>query len=146
MILISRLLCTGLGIGNIPFFPGTLASLSILPIVWFLKQTYGITFFLIFLIFYFFISLILIRICIKKEKKKDPSYIVIDEHIGQSVALLFCNETIVNYLLAFFLFRLFDILKPFPVNYFDSINNSFGIIADDIVAGIIAGIVLIILL
>ena len=146
MILISRLLCTGLGIGNIPFFPGTLASLSILPFVWLLKQNYGVTYFLIFLILYFIIGLILIKICIKNEKKKDPSYIVIDEHIGQSVALLFCNETILNYLLAFFLFRLFDILKPFPISYFDSINNSFGIIADDIAAGIIAGIFLIIFL
>ena len=146
MILISRLLCTGLGVGNIPFFPGTLASFSILPIVWFLKQNYGVTYFFIFLIFYFFISLILIGICIKNEKQKDPNYIVIDEHIGQSVTLLFCNETIENYLLAFFLFRFFDILKPFPVSYFDSINNSFGIIADDIAAGIIAGIVLIIFL
>ena len=146
MNLISRLFCTGFGIGNLPLFPGTLASLSILPVVWFFKQNYGIINFLIFLVFYFFISLILIKICLKKEKKKDPSYIVIDEHIGQAVALLFCNETILNYLLAFLLFRFFDILKPFPISYFDRINNSFGIIADDIVAGLIAGIVLVILL
>jgi len=146
MILFSKLLCTGLGVGNIPFFPGTLASFSILPVVWFLKQNYGVTFFFIFLIFYFLISLILIKICIEKEKKKDPSYIVIDEHIGQAVALLFCNETIENYLLAFVLFRFFDILKPFPISYLDNINNSFGIIADDIAAGLIAGIALIILI
>lgn len=146
MILFSKLLCTGLGVGNIPFFPGTLASFSILPAVWFLKQNYGVTFFFIFLIFYFLISLILIKICIEKEKKKDPSYIVIDEHIGQAVALLFCNETIENYLLAFVLFRFFDILKPFPISYLDNINNSFGIIADDIAAGLIAGIALIILI
>ena len=82
----------------------------------------------------------------KKGKKKDPSYIVIDEHIGQAVALLFCNETILNYLLAFILFRFFDILKPFPINYFDRIDNSFGIIADDIAAGLISGIALVILL
>lgn len=146
MILISRLFCTGFGIGNVPFFPGTLASLSFLPLVWFFKQNYGIINFLIFLFFYFLISLILIKICLKKEKKKDPSYIVIDEHIGQAVALLFCNETIFNYLLAFLLFRFFDILKPFPISYFDRINNSFGIIADDIAAGLIAGLVLVILL
>lgn len=146
MILISNLLCTGFGIGKVPFFPGTLASLSILPLVWFLKQNYGIFYFSIFLFLYFLISLILIKICIKKEKKKDPSYIVIDEHIGQAVALLFCNETILNYLLAFILFRFFDILKPFPISYFDRIDNSFGIIADDIAAGLISGIVLVILL
>ena len=146
MILISRLFCTGLGIGNFPFFPGTLASLSILPLVWFFKLNFGTNYFLIFLVFYFLISLILIKICLKKEKEKDPSYIVIDEHIGQSVTLLFCNETIESYLLAFFLFRFFDILKPFPISYFDSINNSFGIIADDIAAGLIAGLILLVLL
>ena len=146
MISFSKLLCTGLGIGNIPFFPGTLASFSILPLVWFLKKNYGVTYFLIFLIFYFLISLILIKKCIEKEKKKDPSYIVIDEHIGQAVALLFCNETIESYLLAFILFRFFDILKPFPISYFDNINNSFGIIADDITAGLFAGIALVIIL
>lgn len=146
MILISNLLCTGFGIGKVPFFPGTLASLSILPLVWFLKQNYGIIYFSIFLFLYFLISLILIKICIKKEKQKDPSYIVIDEHIGQAVALLFCNETILNYLLAFILFRFFDILKPFPISYFDRIDNSFGIIADDIAAGLISGIALVILL
>ena len=141
MILISNLLCTGFGIGKVPFFPGTLASLSILPLVWFLKQNYGIIYFSIFLFLYFLISLILIKICIKKEKKKDPSYIVIDEHIGQAVALLFCNETILNYLLAFILFRFFDILKPFPISYFDQkIKNGFGIVIDDCIAGIFAAI------
>ena len=78
------------------------------------------------------------------EENKDPKFIVIDEFIGQASALVFCNQLIIDYLLAFVGFRVLDIFKPFPVNYFDKIKNSFGVLLDDLVAGSIIAIFFII--
>ena len=64
-------------------------------------------------------------------KNKDPKFIVIDEFIGQSTALIFCNQLIFDYILAFIGFRVLDIFKPFPISYFDKIKNSFGVLLDD---------------
>ena len=80
-------------------------------------------------------------------ENKDPKQIVIDEVLGQAIPIIFIVYLSLNnlisidveiyYLLSFILFRFFDILKPFPVNYFDKNHkNFFGIIMDDIVAGI----------
>ena len=82
-------------------------------------------------------------------KNKDPKQIVLDEVLGQTLPLIFLlyliqnNQIIIQieiyYLLSFIFFRLFDIVKPFPVSYFDNnFKNSFGIIMDDIMAGLYA--------
>ena len=146
MILISKIFCTGFGVGKIPFFPGSLASLSILPIIWVIKKNQSTEFFLIVIAIYLIISYFLIKVCISNQSNKDPSYIVVDEHLGQAVTLLFCDEVFIEYLFAFLLFRFFDILKPFPINYFDNIKNPFGIIGDDILAGIISGLIILLIL
>ena len=146
MILISKIFCTGFGVGKIPFFPGSLASLSILPIIWVIKNNQSTEFFLIVIAIYLIISYFFIKVCISNQSNKDPSYIVVDEHLGQAVTLLFCDEVFIEYLFAFLLFRFFDILKPFPINYFDNIKNPFGVIADDILAGIISGLIILLVL
>ena len=146
MILISKIFCTGFGVGKIPFFPGSLASLSILPIIWVIKKNQSTEFFLIVIAIYLIISYFLIKVCISNQSNKDPSYIVVDEHLGQAVTLLFCDEVFIEYLFAFLLFRFFDILKPFPISYFDNIKNPFGVIGDDILAGIISGLIILFVL
>ena len=84
---------------------------------------------------------------------KDPRQIVIDEVLGQSmplILLLHLNQTNqismqieIYYIISFFVFRFFDILKPFPVSYFDkNFKNYFGIIMDDIMAGLYTMIVI----
>ncbi len=146
MILISKIFCTGFGVGKIPFFPGSLASLSILPIIWIIKKNQSVEFFLIVIAIYLIISYFLIKVCITNQSNKDPSYIVVDEHLGQAVTLLFCDEVLIEYFFAFLLFRFFDILKPFPINYFDNIKNPFGVIGDDILAGIISGLIIFLIL
>ena len=83
----------------------------------------------------------------KNSENKDPGEIVIDEFLGQSIPIYLyeishgttkeSDDAIIYYLLFFFLFRYFDIAKPFPVNFFDkNFKNSFGVIMDDIFAGI----------
>ena len=130
--------CTSFGIGHLSRFPGTLSSFLILPIIWIVKSYLGLKIFLCFEIFFVIFSFILVHEAIKKLSNKDPKFIVIDEYVGQSIALIFCNEKIIEYILAFIFFRFFDILKPFPINYFDKQKNSFGVVMDDISAGIIS--------
>ena len=75
------------------------------------------------------------------EVDKDPKYIVCDEYLGQSIAIFCCNQILLDYLIAFILFRLFDIIKPFPINYFDKMKNVTGLLMDDVVAGLIVAII-----
>ena len=134
---ISYNFSTSFGVGNTKLFPGTLASLITLPIVWLIKYFFSLNFFLIVLFFYSIISYFLIKICIKNVTNKDPKYIVADEHIGQSIALIFCDQKIFDYIVSFMLFRFFDIVKPFPINIIDKkIKNAYGVILDDVLAGI----------
>ena len=83
---------------------------------------------------------------IKDSKNKDPREIIIDEFLGQSIPIYLYeishgtikenNEAIIFYGMFFILFRYFDIMKPFPVSFFDkNFKNSFGVIMDDICAG-----------
>ena len=134
---ISYQFSTSFGVGSSKFFPGTLASLITLPIVWVIKNFFSLEFFLATILFYSIISYFLIKICIKNITNKDPKYVVADEHIGQSISLIFCDQAIFDYIISFCLFRFFDILKPFPINLVDNnLKNAFGVILDDVLAGI----------
>ena len=134
---VSYYFSTSFGVGNTKFFPGTLASLVTLPFVWLLKEFFSLEFFLITLFFYSLTSYFLIKTCIKRTTNKDPKYIVADEHIGQAISLIFCDQVIIDYLIAFCLFRFFDIVKPFPINLVDNkVKNAFGVILDDVLAGV----------
>ena len=133
------------GIGLIPFAPGTFGSIF----AW-----------LVFVIMSHFVDMLIYTICIVFiavwvcEKatvnliQKDHKSIVIDELAGMWVALVpviyFASdqlERIIYACLALVFFRVFDILKPFPISYFDKkYKNGFGIVLDDIIAGIFSGI------
>ena len=140
---ISYYFTTSFGVGNLKLFPGTLASLITLPIVWVIRDSFSLNFFLITLLFYSLVSYYLIKICIKNITNKDPKNIVADEHIGQSISLIFCEQEIVDYLLALCLFRFFDIVKPFPINLIDNkVKNAFGVILDDVLAGLFVCIII----
>ena len=140
---VSYYFSTSFGVGNTKFFPGTLASLVTLPFVWLLKEFFSLDFFLIALFFYSLTSYFSIQTCIKSTTNKDPKYIVADEHIGQSISLIFCDQVIIDYLIAFCLFRFFDIVKPFPINLIDNkVKNAFGVILDDVLAGIFVCIII----
>ena len=131
------------GIGLIPFAPGTFGSIF----AWIAFIL--ISHFVNMLVLTIVIIILSIWICEKVSKglfEKDHKSIVIDELAGMWVALLpviyFAssqNERITYAILALVFFRFFDILKPFPVSYFDQkYKNGFGIVFDDIIAGILA--------
>ena len=136
------------GIGLIRFAPGTFGSIF----AWFLFIFYSHFLNMIFsTIFVFFFAIFVCEQVSKDLEQKDDKSIVIDELVGMWIALLpavyfadtqFERTTIA--ILAFILFRAFDILKPFPISYFDQrFKNGFGIVIDDVMAGIITLLILI---
>ena|SRR5208337_3863661 len=74
----------------------------------------------------------------RESGREDPQFVVVDEVIGQWIALLGSNATWQHALLALVLFRLFDIVKPFPVRQLESLPGGWGIVWDDIAAGMYA--------
>ena len=110
--------------------------------IWLIKVKFSIEIVLSIFFLSLVISFFLISKAIKNLKEKDPSIIVVDEYVGQFTTLLFCQENMKHYILAFFLFRLFDIFKPFPISWIDSRNGSFYVLFDDILAGLYAGLIL----
>ena len=136
------------GIGLIRFAPGTFGSIF----AWFLFIYYSHFLNMIFsTIFVFFFAIFVCEQVSKDLEHKDDKSIVIDELVGMWVALLpavyFADtqlERTTIAILAFILFRAFDILKPFPISYFDQrFKNGFGIVIDDVMAGIITLLILI---
>ncbi len=142
---IVTLLC----IGKISKIPGSIASLATTIFLFFLFHILKISpnFVLISLIIIFFISLYAVNIFIKDLDNKDPKEVVIDEFIGQSIPICLyeiahegpkdINQVLTFYFIMFILFRIFDIAKPYPVSYYDkNFKNSFGVIMDDVAAGL----------
>ena len=126
-----------LGIGYSPFAPGTCGSLIALPVSWLLTSKIGI-----FATASLIILLLLAGIIIANkliDQNKDPAWIVMDEFCGQLLVLIFFEISLLYYILSFILFRVFDILKPWPINLVDKrMKNSFGIFFDDILAAVYA--------
>ena len=142
-------------IGKIKYAPGTLASLVTCLIFLLLINIFSITVFFLITIIIFFYSFVAINNSFDAFDTDDPQEIVIDEVSGQLLTLLAIPiyETLyplplVYYcVFAFLLFRLFDIWKPYPINYIDNnVKGSLGVMLDDIIASFYSIIVLIILL
>ena len=144
------------GIGKIKKIPGSFASLATTLFLFFLFHILNVSpnIVLFSIIIVFLISLYAVNIFIKDLTNKDPKEIVIDEFIGQSIPICLYetahnipkdNEDALKfYLIMFVLFRVFDIAKPFPVSYYDkNFKNSFGVIMDDVCAGLYVVLVLV---
>ena len=143
-------------LGKIGFIPGTFGSLVtvIFLFVCFHILNISTNIILILLLFTFVYSFIAIKNYTENKSNKDPKEIIIDEFIGQSIPIYLyeishntvksSDQTILLYTICFILFRFFDILKPFPVSYFDKKHkNSFGVIMDDVCAGLYVTLLLI---
>ena len=135
----SILVATCFGVGLLSKAPGTWGSLVALPFAWILLNWIdNITFFCIIIVL-FFIGLwasasFLLQ---TNSENKDPKAIVVDEVVGQWLVLAPFAPDFITCFLGFLFFRLFDILKPWPINWVDSnISGSLGIMLDDILAAI----------
>ena len=146
---INFLFVTLFGIGKIKKIPGSFDSLATILFLFFLFHIVNVSANIVLysIIIIFFISLYAINIFIKDLTNKDPKEVVIDEFIGQSIPICLyevahgmpkdSDQVLKFYFIMFILFRIFDIVKPFPVNYYDkNFKNSFGVIMDDVCAGL----------
>ncbi len=134
----SKLFSTLFFVGFLPYGVGTIASALTILFWYFFIQFLPIYIFIILILLITFISIYTIDIYLKDQNSDDPSEVVIDEFIGQSLPLIFLsqNSEIFEILFAFICFRIFDIFKIYPVNLGERIKGSIGVIADDIIAGI----------
>jgi phosphatidylglycerophosphatase A len=132
-------IASGGGIGRAPFAPGTAASFAAVligaPVLWLDHRL---------------LTLLAIAVCIvgtwavhETNEQGDPGWIVIDEFAGQWIAMLGLGRVSVYGLIAaFVLFRIFDILKPGPVGWADRKHGAVGVMADDVIAGVIVAAIL----
>ena len=146
---INFLFVTLFGIGKLKKIPGSYASLATTIFLFFLFHllNFSANLVLIGVIIIFLISLYAINIFVKNLDNKDPKEVVIDEFIGQSIPICLyeiahegtkdVGQVLTFYFIMFILFRIFDIAKPYPVSYYDkNFKNSFGVIMDDVCAGL----------
>ena len=124
--------------------PGTFGSLFGL-ILGYLVLNVNLLFFIFVTIIVIILGIISIKLYLKKQLK-DPPEVIIDEVIGQLIALFplnfFLSFGYIELFIGFILFRFFDISKIWPICFFDHKKNTFGIISDDICAGIMSAIIL----
>ena len=153
----NYLFVTCFGIGSFRYAPGTITSLITTVFLFSLFHIINLSsnIILIILLLIFIYSFYAVSNYIKDNNNKDPKEVVVDEFIGQSIPIYLYEvshgtiknpqEAVLFYLYIFILFRYFDIKKPFPVNFFDKkFKNSFGVIFDDVVAGLYVVLTLII--
>ncbi len=147
----SHLIATFLGIGHLRPAPGTMGSLAALPVAWALHILGGFPALLIATLVVFVAGWWATAVETRGKDDHDPSEIVIDEVIGQWIALWPVSYSASKlgidvlalypgWIVAFVAFRLFDIWKPGPIGWADRRGDALGVILDDIIAGVFAAI------
>jgi len=146
--MILRFILTGFYIGKIKYAPGTFGTLLAIP-MFLLIQDLSLISKILFVFLFFLLSLFLLNTSYKRKvfDEIDDKSIVIDEIIGYLVFIIFFENTLFDLTIGFLLFRLFDIIKPYPISLIDKkMKNALGVILDDIIAGLFSGITLFIII
>ena len=148
-----KLIVTFFFIGNSKKAPGTVASFATVLLFYFFASHLDVFLFLVIISTITMVSFFAVRSYTADLLEKDKSEIVVDEVVGQSIALLpiliFAENTPTGFfmcIISLLLFRFFDIVKPYPINKFDKMNSAFGVIFDDILAGIFSALLLTLIL
>lgn len=146
--MILKFILTGFYIGKIKYAPGTFGTLLAIPI-FLLIYDFNLIIKISIVFLLFLISLFLLSQSYKKQvfKDIDDKSIVIDEVIGYLIFIVFFDNTLFVLFSSFLIFRLFDIVKPYPISLIDKkMKNALGVILDDIIAGLFSGITLFIII
>lgn len=130
----EKLIGSGFFTGYIPFASGTFGSLAGL-IIYFIPG-FEKSYILIPIIIVTFIVGIIIGNKFEKVYGKDPAQCTIDEVMGMWISLILIPKTILNALVCFFIWRIFDIIKPYPARDLEKLNGGLGIMIDDFVAAL----------
>jgi phosphatidylglycerophosphatase A len=148
MNFLARIISTGLGVGYFPLARGTMGSLAILIVYLICPEISSLQQLLIL------IGLTVIGIYtatvteqemqgkLGQDKGHDPGIIVVDEIIGMLIALIALPKTLFFMITAFILFRIFDIMKPYPARQMEKLPGGWGIVLDDVIAGIYANLLI----
>ena len=153
---LALIIATGFGIGFIPFAPGTFGSILGLLIAYFLMSVFSADVILLqnsMIIVSIILTILGVWASSRAEKifdHKDAGQIVLDEVSGQLISFLFIAPHIRRLggqwlwwgIAGFFLFRVLDILKPYPLKELEQISGGLGVMLDDIIAGIYAAVIL----
>ncbi|MEE9572970.1 MAG: phosphatidylglycerophosphatase A [Candidatus Neomarinimicrobiota bacterium] len=140
--ILANWVSTVLKIGYLPIAPGTWGSLAAIAVWFIIIESISTITFIVVIIIIFTFGVYTSSVTERYLKKKDPSIIIIDEWVGQWITLLFLHKSLQWGLVAFALFRLFDIWKPYPLKTIDKIQGGWGIMLDDVAAGVYALLVL----
>lgn len=134
---IAKLIATFFYVGLIPYAPGTFGTLAAVPLYYIIS---GLPLYL-----YLLITLLVIGMSVWASNiaegiygKTDPGQIVADEVSGYLVTMILVPPTVTNIVIGFFMFRLFDIIKPPPVRRFERLSGGWGVVIDDVAAGVYA--------
>jgi len=125
---------TGAFTGFFPFASGSFASVITLLLLYFSNASNPVVLF-IFSTILLFVG-VFICFILEKQWGKDPSRIVVDEVVGMSFSIVFLPKTYLIWGIAFLIFRFFDIVKPYPLKKFEKLKGGWGIMMDDLGAGI----------
>jgi phosphatidylglycerophosphatase A len=137
------LLATGFGSGFAPVAPGTVGSLLALPIWWFWLGDLPAWQQALFVAVAAAVSIWIVSRACRATGVGDASQIVLDEFVGQWTTLIAAPKSAIALVMAFLLFRLFDITKPWPVSWADrELRGGLGVVTDDVFAGVLAALVL----
>ncbi|MCX7991738.1 MAG: phosphatidylglycerophosphatase A [Proteobacteria bacterium] len=137
-----KIISTGFYTGYVPYAPGTFGS--VVGVIFYLLTEWTFYSYQIFLFgFFFFISYKSVSFAIRFFGNDDPSSVVCDEILGMWLSLIFFELNFYQIILAFIIFRFFDILKPFPIRRIEKrFKGPLGVILDDLVAGVYTKILL----
>ncbi len=143
---LSKIIATFFGAGYFPVAPGTLTSLIVVLLYKFYLHSLSWPFYLLLLFLLFLVGIFTSTKYSLEIKKHDPRRIVIDEAFGQLLVLFQIGESWgtgwLPLLTCFLLFRIFDIIKPFPIKKVEMLPEGWGIVMDDLVAAVYAGVII----
>jgi len=134
---ISEWIATCFKVGYLPLAPGTWGSIFSILIWWVFIKDLNLYVFGVIIVLFFIIGIVTSNIMIDELDDNDPSHIIIDELVGQWLALLFLPKGLINIAIAFILFRFFDIIKPWPISLIEKLPKGLGVMSDDLVAGFV---------
>ncbi|MGD8535644.1 MAG: phosphatidylglycerophosphatase A [Candidatus Aminicenantes bacterium] len=141
MKLLSKVISTFFGLGYFPIAPGTITSFAVILAYKFYLYQLNWSLYLLILFLLFLIGVYTSTKFSAESNKKDPRKIVIDEACGQLLVLFRTPEAWFPVLASFILFRVFDIVKPYPIKKVEALPAGWGIMMDDVVAAIYAGVI-----
>ncbi len=130
----QEIIATVFFIGRFRYAPGTVGTLAGVPLVYVFAVKWWLV--LMVAVILYLLGVWASNYVIEMRKEKDPEDIVIDEVVGYFLSYAFVEPTLKTLLVGFLTFRLLDIVKPYPISLFEKLPNGHGVMADDVVAGI----------